>query len=324
MTKLFNSCTIITNVYSKNPSTFPTLLQFFSYSSILNIIFAISFLTNYIKMQYNTTMRLDYLQAQCRAKKLKTYGSKAILIKRLNDFNANSSNSNLNLQLEESSSNVVNNDNVAPITTVIVESIDDDDEIKSLDGYENNVSSDDGSGTDGSGTDGSSDERSSDDDNINVDDASGSQRKKRKKRVLPVYLIEKEFENIHLARAFVKTIIHDGDQAFSDSYRERATKGVGYKQFHNCRIDPSCCKKKVYILNHKNKESCSVWFSNVEHNHRETIIEQKANWGLTKVTRNEIEKLYCGGIKTATQIIARLRAMEKPFKNKVILEDTIF
>ena len=90
MTKLFNSCTIITNVYSKNPSTFPTLLQFFSYSSILNIIFAISFLTNYIKMQYNTTMRLDYLQAQCRAKKLKTSGSKAILIKRLNDFNANS------------------------------------------------------------------------------------------------------------------------------------------------------------------------------------------------------------------------------------------
>ena len=180
MTKLFNSCTIITNVYSKNPSTFPTLLQFFSYSSILNIIFAISFLTNYIKMQYNTTMRLDYLQAQCRAKKLKTYGSKAILIKRLNDFNANSSNSNLNLQLEESSSNVVNNDNVAPITTVIVESIDDDDEIKSLDGYENNVSSDDGSGTDGS-----SDERSSDDDNINVDDASGSgsgsQRKKKKR-----------------------------------------------------------------------------------------------------------------------------------------------
>ena len=79
-----------------------------------------------------------------------------------------------------------------------------------------------------------------------------------------------------MARAFVKTIIHDGDQAFSDSYRERATKGVGYKQFHNCRIDPSCCKKKVYILNHKNKESCSVWFSNVEHNHRETIIEQKA------------------------------------------------
>ena len=244
-------------------------------------------------------LTLKELQSQCIGLGIKTYGTKATLIKRIKETKANNDdeareNAILNLRLDES-------DTVSDIATATTETEDDEDDFL----ITIPVINEEARGPTKSVVNSNDDDDECEEDSDSDEDGVYNTENKKRKRTESIYSFATKFDSIAEANDHLKHEKLENDCTWK-FIRSRPTKD-GKKDCYKC--SNSICKKRCYVLYSEEDETVAIWINNLEHEHK---IENSKKWGINAVTKREIEKLYVNGITFASRIQYALRKMMDP------------
>jgi hypothetical protein len=225
----------------------------------------------------DVSWKISDLKKECSKYKLPTYGTKAVLVKRIKEYlkenvkefdgedqvNEDHDDENALNECTINLSNNNNNDNNS--NKCQSESLDDD----SLD---------------------------DEDDENNVDQI--NQNGKRV-RLTKLHEFEKHCETLEQAEEIIAS-----ENTWNFQRTRRTTEGLKYVYY--CKAQ---CDSKLYILL-DNDDLISIWRNNIDHDH-----QTKKSFGINKITKLEIAKLVTSN-KTPTRILNALRERFEPYLPK--------
>jgi hypothetical protein len=146
------------------------------------------------------------------------------------------------------------------------------------------------------------------------EDPSKKQGKKRKPRVISCYTLFEVYSTHEQAQA----VIEKDDCMKYERARESTD---GKKSVYRCKYSPAC-KFKCYTLITEDGEA-SVWYNDQDHaNHDAAKLGscgaggERENWGMNKITKAEIAKMYAQKEKYSlypSQVLNSLRQMSQEF-----------
>jgi hypothetical protein len=260
----------------------------------------------FITMYKIENFKLDELKKKCIEFGLKTYGTKQALCDRLNKYGAQNNApsppeiaTNNALLAPETATNPATNPPSPPETTsnnpttskassaTLEPEPETDDEIELHDVLHN--------------------ESEEDDDFEDLEEVIEGSNKRKKIRIRLEYLREpNNYENKESALAQIES----ENTWYFDRFRPTIH---GDKQSYVCKHRSGDFLMRLYILMHQNNESCSIWRTNMGHEHSEKVQTDR---GLNLTTRQQIDQIYSQNTKTPLLIYLALRQRMEPILPK--------
>ena len=225
------------------------------------------------------SLTLKQLQEKCASLNLKQYGTKATMIKRINEHEAKLREKEIDLasQLETA---LTNNDESN--LDLQLEKEESEDEGELIDILKSNPESPDKLST-------------------SCETTFEKEENSNKRRVVKTfYHLESKHETSESALLVIQ----------EDYYRNRfSDTKEGQKERFVCKYPG--CNSKCYILYTLDDESVSLWFNDQEHNHNDTNVKEKKEWGINYTTKQAIDKLFRSGTKSGGKILSVLRIYQQ-------------
>lgn len=224
-------------------------------------------------------LSLKDLVNECLTLGLKTYGTKAILIKRITD------------EKKKLADNDKENDNdkekfLEP---------DSEDELEDVEIQKDSESTNDLKTTNDIDYSVSS---ASDSESCFSEESNITDRKRKRTQI--IYALLNKFDDQKSAVAFINL-----DKETEWKFERTRKTAEGFKEVYQCK-HRNLCKKKCYLLYSEEDESVTLWLNNQTHTHENVKTKQ---WGINDVTKFEIEKLYKSGVCHASRVQYALRDM---------------